>query len=140
MREPQLKSLKRELRRVDSEKPQLVKTAGYLQRIDRVNLRGYDVREYADVTGSSVKSVCENSDFRDVWDDIVEVMGVVAPVETREVTGVDGQVRFEALASGSQRELKVVYYQDGSLSVTARWAMSAGASMAMVVVDETYDL
>lgn len=71
--------------------------------------------------------------------EIVDVMSTVAPVETREECTSDGDVMYMALADGSQRSLTVRYYADGSLDVRASWAESPRSSMAMIVVDETYD-
>jgi len=132
--------LKRELRQVESGKPKLVKTAEKLAVIDRVDLREQDVRELHGEDGRVVMSVSEDAEFRKVWEDIVDVMGVFAPVETREETDDDGEVRFMAVASGSRGDLKAEYRADGSLRVKALWAESVTSSMAMRVVNETYSL
>lgn len=135
-----ISQLKRELRQVESGKPKLVKTAEKLTVIDRANLREQDVRELQGVDGRVVKSVSEDAEFRKVWENIVDVMEVFAPVETREETDDDGEVRFTAVASGNRGDLKAEYRADGSLRVKALWAESAMSSMAVRVVDETHSL
>lgn len=130
--------LKRELQEINSDKQQLLKTARRLSTIDRVRLSADDVRTLG-IEGE-VKSVRRESEFRDVWEDIVDVMGVVAPTETAEETTADGDVYFCAVAPGSSRELQVEYHSDGSLTVKALWAASASVSRAMVVVGERYEL
>ena len=131
---------KRELREVTGDKRQLIEVAQQLAYIDRSHLRDSDVEEFDSHDGGIVRSVKTSADFRDTWAEIVDVMSIVAPVETREKCTSDGMVVFRALADGSQRSLKVRYYEDGSLDVRASWAESPSASMAMIVVDETYEL
>jgi len=135
-----ISELKRELRQVNSGKPKLVKTAEKLAVIDRANLREQDVRELQGVDGRVVMSVSEDAEFRKVWENIVDVMEVFAPVETREETDDDGEVRFTAVASENRGDLKTEYRADGSLRVKALWAESAMSSMAVCVVDETHSL
>lgn len=131
--------LRRQLKEIDSSKPQLVKTARQLGNIDRVALAENETREFRGVDGQRVIAVLESSDFRAVWNDITDVMSVIAPVKETDSSSDDG-VMFEAVAAGSRRELRVQYCADGSLRVRALWAASATVSRAMVVVDETIEL
>ncbi|MFC6720729.1 hypothetical protein [Halobacteriaceae bacterium SHR40] len=131
--------LRRHLKNIDSSKPQLVKAARKLGTIDRVALAESEIREIQGVDGRRAVIVAESSDYRMVWNDIKEVMSVIAPVEERHLSS-DDAVMFEATAAGSRRELQVKYCADGSLRVKALWASSATVSCAMVVVDETFEL
>ena len=131
---------KQELREVTGAKRQLLEVARQLAYIDRVRLSEGEIKEFDRIDGGVVRSVKSNTEFRDSWEVIVDVMSVIAPVGIREETTSGGEVVFEALADGSQRSLTVRYYGDGSLDVRASWAESPSASMAMVVVDETYEL
>lgn len=131
--------LRRHLEEIDSSKPQLVKTARQLGTLDRIALAESDTRVFRGVDGRRVIAVLESSDFRAVWNDIIDVMSVIAPVEETDSSSDDG-VMFAAVAAGSRRELRVQYCADGSLRVKALWAASATVSRAMVVVDETNEL
>ncbi|WP_226042490.1 hypothetical protein [Natrinema sp. DC36] len=131
--------LRRRLEGVDSEKPQLVKTARLLERIDRVALSDDEYREFQGVDGRRVTAVLESSDYRAVWNEIMDVMSVIAPVKETNSSS-DDAVMIEAVAAGSRRELQVKYCADGSLRVKALWSASATVSHAMVLVDETYSL
>jgi len=73
--------LRRHLKEIGSSKPQLVKTARQLGTIDRVALAENETREFRGVDGRRVIAVLESSDFRMVWNDIIDVMAVIAPVE-----------------------------------------------------------
>jgi hypothetical protein len=131
--------LRRRLKNIDSSKPQLVKTAQKLGTIDRVALAESDIREFRGVDGRRVIAVLDSSDFRAAWNDITDVMSVIAPVKETDPSSDNG-VMFGAVAAGSRRELRVQYCADGSLQVKALWAASATVSHAMVVVDETNEL
>lgn len=131
--------LRRHLEEIDSSKPQLVKTARQLGTIDRVALAEGETRVFRGVNGRRVIAVLESSDFRAAWNDITDVMSVIAPVKETDSSSDDGMM-FEAVAAGSRRELRVQYCADGSLRVKALWAASATVSRAMVVVDETNEL
>lgn len=131
--------LRRQLEEVDSSKPQLVKTARQLGTIDRVALAESETREFRGVDGRAVIDILDSSDFRAAWNDITDVMSVIAPVEETDSSS-DDAVMFEAVAAGSRRELRVKFYTDGELRVKALWAETATSSRAMVVVDETYEM
>lgn len=131
--------LRRRLEDVDSEKPQLVKTARQLANVDRVALADDGYREFTGVDGRHVTAVLETSDFRAAWGGIMDVMSVIAPVEETN-SNTDEGVMLEAVASGSRRELRVQYCADGELRVKALWSASATVDRAMVVVDETFEL
>lgn len=131
--------LRRHLEEIDSSKPQLVKTARYLGTIDRVALAKSETREFRGVDGRRVIAVPESSDFRSVWNDITDVMSVIAPVKETNSSS-DDDVMFAAVAAGSRRELRVKLRADGTLQVKALWAETATVLRAMVVVDETYEM
>lgn len=132
---------KRKLRDVTGPKRQLIEVAQQFRYIERAPVYGVDVEEFDRLDGGVVRSVREDAPFRDVWEEIVDVMSVLGAVETREEsTGPEGQVVFTALTKDSRRLLRVQYYGDGRLEVRATWRESPAATMAMVVFDKTYSL
>lgn len=133
---------KRELKQVSGPKRKLIEVAQQLKYIDRVPLYGVDCRVFERYDDSMFVSVSPDAEFREVWSEITELMGIIAPVETTEevdVCDVD-EVQFYAVASGSQTQLKAWYRADGSLRVVASWAYDSRSLMAQVLLDKIYTL
>lgn len=128
--------LRRELKAIDSKKPQLVRTARSLGSVERVELADSEYREVQAADGGVVKSLQGADEFEAVWEDILEVMSVIAPVTETTASG-DGAM-LSAVADGTRATLEVTYYADGSLKVRALWSASTTSAYAMVVVDEKF--
>lgn len=133
------KKSKRKLRKVTGPKRQLIEVAQQLKYIDRVWLSETNCKVFDRHDGSQFISIDPDAEFNRVWEDIVDLMGLIAPVETREDLDID-DVQFFARAVGSQQTLKAWYRADGSLRVVASWAYSPDALKAQILLDKTYSL